>query len=933
MGRIFPSRLPTVPAEGLFQAFLTQVPVALFCKDPQGRFLFVNQRFCEELGKEPEEILGKTDFDLFPPEQASKYQADDQQVLRTRQPLETVEPHTVPTPEGPQTRYVHVLKVPLYAPNGELIGVQGVFWDETRRYEAERELRHERRLFQALLENIPDAVYFKDRQSRFVRVSKSMVHLFRQQSADQIIGKTDFDFFTEQHARQAYEDEQEIIRTGRPIVNKKEKETWPNRPPTYALTSKIPLRDETGKIIGTLGISKDITSLVQAQEELATTAKQLQQALRVKSQFLSHISHELRTPLDVIIRSADLLLDTPHLDAENRELVAQIRHGAETLLRLVTDILTLHRLEASQVKLHLQDFDLVDLVQGTVEFLAPLAHDKGLELICLIDPQLPRFHGDPNRIRQVLHNLIGNAIKFTEQGEITVRVEQKKTDPDQIWFRFEVEDTGPGIPEDQLHQIFQPFTQVDISSTRKHPGAGLGLAICKELVELMNGRIGVESTQGKGSKFFFELPLAPAKEQPQVEQTPPSWHGQRALVMSANPKSRSALQRLLQSEGLEVVTTAGPLHAAIQFQQSEPQGQPFQWVFLDTARLEDSLALSQTIRLSTKTPPHVVLLTRLGEWIAPNVADRVGIWRCLIKPPSRQLLRRLLEEGTEPCPLPTRFEQQRSYPSHPSLWILLAEDNPANRMLTETQLQRLGHHVHSVATGKEALEAFRQQPFDAVILDYQMPELDGLETARQIRRIEQQLGRKRTPILALTAHTDPVQHNACIQAGMDATLTKPVSLEELDRRLRMLFSPETKPSQGTATRTSSKPEEKSQAEPWQQEPILDQEPLRLLGFLSSDPKDRASWKELVELFFADLQRQTDRLQTAVQQQDWGQVSRIAHSLKGSAWNLSAKRFAALMEQVERTARNNDTDRLAALMNYLPSVIAELTQYLQSTLNS
>ena len=666
MGRIFPSRLPTVPAEGLFQAFLTQVPVALFCKDPQGRFLFVNQRFCEDLGKEPEEILGKTDFDLFPSELASKYQADDRQVLRTQQPLETVEPHTVPTPEGPQTRYVHVLKVPLYAPNGELIGVQGVFWDETRRYEAERELRHERRLFQALLENIPDAVYFKDRQSRFVRVSKSMVHLFRQQSADQIIGKTDFDFFTEQHARQAYEDEQEIIRTGRPIVNKKEKETWPNRPPTYALTSKIPLRDETGKIIGTLGISKDITSLVQAQEELAATAKRLQQALRIKSQFLSHMSHELRTPLDVIIRSADLLLDTPQLDAKNRELVAQIRHGAETLLRLVTDILTLHRLEASQVKLHPQDFDLVDLVHGTVEFLAPLAHDKGLELICLIDPQLPRLHGDPDRIRQVLHNLIGNAIKFTEQGEITVRVEQKKTDPDQIWFRFEVEDTGPGIPEDQLHQIFQPFTQVDISSTRKHPGAGLGLAICKELVELMNGRIGVESTQGKGSKFFFELPLVLAKEQPQAHQTPPPWQGQRALIMSTNPKSRSALQHLLQSEGLKVVTTAGPLHAAIQFQQAETQGQPFQWVFLDTAGLDDSLALSRTIRLSAKTRPHVVLLTRLGEWIAPNVADRVGIWRCLIKPPSRQLLRQLLEEGTEPCPLPTRFEQQRSHPSDSS---------------------------------------------------------------------------------------------------------------------------------------------------------------------------------------------------------------------------------------------------------------------------
>src|SRR5437879_268553 len=291
-------------SESLYHSLLEGLPVMVLRKDLQGRFTFANQRFCAELGKSRDEIVGKTDFDFFPPELAAKYQQDDRRVTETRTTFETVEGHVV---AGGQKCFVQVIKTPVYDGTGNVIGLLGIFWDVTDKHRAEEALEHERYLLHTLMDNLPDRIYFKDRQSRFLRSNRALLKRFGLQEAKEAMGKTDADFFTEEHARQAYEDEQQVMRTGQPI-NKEEKETWPGGIVTWALSTKLPLRDEKGETIGTFGISRDISDLKRAEEALRLAKDAAEQASRTKSHFLASMSHELRTPLNSVIGFANILL-------------------------------------------------------------------------------------------------------------------------------------------------------------------------------------------------------------------------------------------------------------------------------------------------------------------------------------------------------------------------------------------------------------------------------------------------------------------------------------------------------------------------------------------------------------------------------------------------------------------------------------------------
>jgi PAS domain S-box-containing protein len=393
------------------------------------------------------------------------------------------------------------------------------------------ELAHEHELLHSLMDTLPDYIYFKDRTSRFTRLNKAHARAFGLSDPTCAIGKSDFDFFTNEHAQQAFADEQEIMETGQPILGKEEKETWPDGHVSWVSTTKMPLRDTHGHITGLVGMSRDITDRMRAEEELKRYAADLEAARDVqeqntreltkafdelgmakvraeaanqaKSEFLANMSHEIRTPLNGILGMSELLSET-RLSAEQAEYLTMLKYSTDVLLTLVNDILDFSKIEGRKITLDTIEFKLPESLGDTLKSLAFRASQKGIELSCSLSPQVPEYLiGDPGRLRQIILNLVGNAIKFTERGKVVIQVEVDSQSEDHAMLHFAVRDTGIGIPPEKQQIIFGAFEQADGSTTRRYGGTGLGLAITSHLVKLMGGRIWVESSAGHGSIFHF----------------------------------------------------------------------------------------------------------------------------------------------------------------------------------------------------------------------------------------------------------------------------------------------------------------------------------------------------------------------------------------------------------------------------------------------
>jgi two-component system, sensor histidine kinase and response regulator len=358
-----------------------------------------------------------------------------------------------------------------------------------------------------LMDNLPDNIWFKDRDSHFVAANRAMVFWTGFKDQSEILEKTDQDIFAGEHADAAFADEQKIVATGQSIIDLEEKETWPDGHETWVSTTKVPWRDAIGNVIGIFGWSRDITARKQSENNLKLANETAEKAGRIKSEFLANMSHEIRTPMNGVIGMTDLLLDSD-LDRQQREFAETIRSRADTLLKIINDILDLSNIEARKLTLEFLDFDLAETVESALDMLAEPAQGKEIGLTGIILPDTPtRLCGDPGRVRQILTNLISNAIKFTERGKVLVRVSNVRETETSALLRFEVQDTGLGISHEAQARLFQPFNQADSSSTRRYGGTGLGLAIAKQLVEMMRGQIGVQSQEGIGSTFWFTLHL------------------------------------------------------------------------------------------------------------------------------------------------------------------------------------------------------------------------------------------------------------------------------------------------------------------------------------------------------------------------------------------------------------------------------------------
>ena len=795
------SALPRPPAD-FFAQLADRLPICVVCKSADGELIYLNQSFAKMLGKPASELYGKTDFDLFPKQLAEKYRADDKYVMETGntfrdiEVIETDRSSRAPRDSDPieGKTFIEIRKSPLRDKNEKIVGIKAVFWDATPRKRAEAAAAHEGYLLQSLMDHLPDSIYFKDVGSRFIRGSRAQAVKFGYNSPDEIMGKTDADIFSHEHAQAARKDELEIMRTGKPIHGKIERETWDDSPDTWASTTKMPLRDQSGNIVGTFGVSRNVTAQIRAEEALRKAKEEADQANRAKSDFLANMSHEIRTPMNAVIGISELLLDSDLTDYQ-REYLNMVLSSGEALLELINHILDFSKIEAGKLELDPQPFDLRDLVGDTVRTLSVRAQNKNLELLFSVANDVPhRLVGDRARLRQVLVNLLGNAIKFTAEGEVVLDVSKKSRSEESVTLEFQVRDSGIGIAEDKLDTVFNDFEQADSSTTRQYGGTGLGLSISRQLIELMDGTIQLKSKLGQGSTFIFDATM-------QVEEADAQHRamrinalaGTRALIVDDNDTNRRILCDMLSGWGMQPSSIKTPAEAIAKLKESQQAGEPLPLVVTDFQMPRvNGLDFVQLIRDEPEIAGATVIMLTSG--MKPNHAARIkelGIVGRLTKPVKQA---EVFEAVVAALKLPSP-EQSTSAPtdrvaaSSKSLNLLLAEDNIVNQKLAVGILESIGHAVTVANHGREALELWQQGTFDAILMDVQMPEMDGLEATRAIRKIESEHGdTQHTVIVAMTAHARDSDRRDCLDAGMDNYMSKPIRIAELRNLLEELTS-------------------------------------------------------------------------------------------------------------------------------------------------
>ena len=908
----------------LYQSLNESLPLNVIRKDLAGGFIDCNQRFCDTLQRSRDEILHRTDFDFFPEAQATKYRHDDLQVITTGQPLELVEEYVGTHGE---TLYMQVLKAPVRDSASKIIGVQGMFWDVTQRMRAEAAARASDARFRKLVQSSIMGVIVADFEGGILEANDAFLHMIGRTRDDFDKGVIRWDEITPADFRAGDE---------RAIATLLEHDDCApyEKEFIHATGERVPV------LIGVTMLQRsptqcicfvaDISKQKQTERELTAAKEAADLANRAKSQFLANMSHEVRTPMNAVIGLTELVLNTP-LEVQQREYLQLVLQSGEGLLSVINDVLDFSKVESGHIELDHQPVALRECLGDALKSLAVRAHSKQLELLLDVGAEVPEWVvADRGRLRQVIINLVSNSIKFTYAGEVVVNVslvgKSASVHEQSVELKFSVTDTGIGIAQDKQRLIFEPFEQADASTTRQFGGTGLGLTIVQRLVDLMGGQIDVASNLGRGSTFHFTLTLdtcpPPASA---LAQRSVSLEGARVMVVDDHATSRRILEETLRSWRMEPLLFANT-RAAIQHFETATNGQPPCDLILADVRQHDHDAwqLLEQIRGNPVTAdlPVILLMSHDVIDIAPQ-CQRFGIKTRLFKPVKQSELLDALADALHFDEL--ALEKNESPTSSPatsvtvrSLRILLAEDSLVNQRLAVGTLERLGHQTTIANNGLEALAMLQRQSFDLVLMDIQMPELDGLETTCRIREQEKRTG-GHLPIIAVTAHALKGDRERCLEVGMDGYVSKPIRqkllIEEIEQVLGTAVSP--RPISAADYQADG-----VSAVNWQ----------IALDYCGGDP---ALLRDIGEAFLEEWPKRSTEIRRALDGSDFDLLHRAAHTVKGSMRYFGAQQaFQTALELEHRGTQKSNAgaeELWTRLQHEVQCVVPLLVEYVQGRL--
>ena len=809
------------------------------------------------------------------------------------------------------------------------------------RRKAEIETERSKNFLNSVIENLPIMVFVKDAEHlRFVRWNKAAEDLTGL-TRDTGLGKSDHDFFPQDEAAFFTQKDRDVIEL-RSLQDIPEEPLATSHHGTRILhTRKIPILNAQGQPEYLLGISEDITERKQGEETLRKAKESAEAASVAKSQFLANMSHEIRTPMNGVLGMAELLLNTSLTDKQ-RHLAQSVHHSGSALLTLINSILDFSKVEAGKLELEHLEFALRETIEEAVDLFADPAERKGVNLTCFLPEEIPdQAIGDPARLRQVLLNLVGNALKFTARGEVTVWFHLLAQDAQTLTLKCAVTDTGIGIHPQAQTGLFTAFSQADGSTTRQFGGTGLGLAIVKQLVQLMGGEVGIASRPRQGSTFWFTVQLGRAtsrdSSQPAHEQF---LRGLRVLIVDDHPTNLFVLNAHLTAWGAEVLSADSGASALERLTQSATTSPPIDLVLLDVHMPDmDGLMLARAIKADPALRRVDLLALSSGERDAHRgAADPLGFVAWLQKPVRQSTLRTCLRNYRQGyVAAPAVGEGKALTPPALAGRVLLVEDNPVNREVAIGLLELLGCHVDSAEDGRQALEVSATSAYDIIFMDCQMPIMDGFTATARIRERERQTQAARTPIIALTANAMAGDRDHCLAAGMDDYLSKPFSQDQMKEMLsRWLSQTDLSSLHRDQTTTPSKavPEPSAPttpAEHGESSSVVDYRawtPIRML----KRPGHPDPLEKLLARYVEDSRKLVDQLRQAVASNDPATLHTIAHRLKSSSATLGAMTVAAHCKELEALGRSHRIEGASDHFRRLERDFEAVCSVFQTTLN-